>query len=195
MKLTDYNEHGAHIYRTLLARIKADPSLEKPATNWYACARDALQSWADDYGFTLETVAGVVAALSPQLSWKYNLALAERVLLGKHSTGGAFQANIDKALVIACGCDPLEVLRGLKVRDFYRSLVNPDHGSPCIDRHILAAYYMPGDTVWATLTPRRYALVQAAIIAAHDLWCHNQYPVSLIEFQALVWCYQRGALK
>lgn len=79
--------------------------------------------------------AGIIAALSPMMSWDRNVALARRTWTdGKAS--GALGRNVAKADSILNGADPLDVLGGLKVRSFFLNILDPSDPTPVtIDRH------------------------------------------------------------
>ncbi len=47
---------------------------------WYDGARNITDRWKDEYGVPDTSVAGALAALSPQKDWYQNVSLAERVL-------------------------------------------------------------------------------------------------------------------
>jgi hypothetical protein len=56
---------------------------------WYKGARRITENWSGQYGVPDFTVAGVLAALSPQKDWYQNVSLAERVLdIHTHFTSG-----------------------------------------------------------------------------------------------------------
>lgn len=82
-----------------------------------------------------ERAVGVIAALSPMKGWRDNCALASRAFRQGYASG-AVSVNARKADAILSGADPLEVLGGAKVRNFYRSIIDPaDADAVCIDRH------------------------------------------------------------
>lgn len=102
---------------------------------WYTLAyRTALNLTPHD----VRIGAGVIAAFSPQMSWKKNVELAATCLrTGKFV--GHYGANNRKAEKIAKGADPLSVLGGDKVRAFYECIVNAGQTDAiCIDRHAIA---------------------------------------------------------
>lgn len=56
---------------------------------WYKGARRITENWSGQFGVPDFTVAGVLAALSPQKDWYNNVSLAERVLdIHTHFTSG-----------------------------------------------------------------------------------------------------------
>jgi hypothetical protein len=99
---------------------------------------------------TSSHVAGIYAALSPMNGWDTNVANVVDVLRwgsqGSGSCGIPYilpqvntpNPNLQKALRIVQGEMPLDVLRGSKVRAFYRGISEPDDTTPiAVDRHLL----------------------------------------------------------
>lgn len=79
--------------------------------------------------------AGIIAALSPQMSWAENVKLA-RSASGSGRITGHTGANCAKALKCRQGYDPLDHLGGLKVRSFYALILDPTNAwDVVIDRH------------------------------------------------------------
>lgn len=110
---------------------------------WYESAFQDCKIMASEYGLSTECVIGIVAALSPSLSWNKNLLEAKRLI--EYAVGItdylespiAYPNNIAKALRIA-GCEsPLNVLGGKKVRSFYAN-ISGDSSAVTIDRHAIA---------------------------------------------------------
>lgn len=104
------------------------------ARSWYHEAHAYAEDLSREYGVTLEQACGVIAALSPNLSWDKNVAYARQLL----ATGDApvLGGSKRKALRIVQGERPLDVLSGHKVVSFYFNLLWPDTSdSVTIDRH------------------------------------------------------------
>jgi hypothetical protein len=86
--------------RTVWAQVTIEDMVRGQA--WYADAQAVVREWSRHYGLSIETVASVVAALSPQCRWGRNLVCATNVLderpmsLGE----GAFPENYRKAEAI-----------------------------------------------------------------------------------------------
>lgn len=100
-------------------------------TEWYARAR-RLAVYLDPEN--PERAAGVIAALSPKMSWPQNCDRALAFYRGENP--GGLGANVRKAQRILAGEHPEDVLGGPKVRAFYFTIVNPDHPEAvAIDRH------------------------------------------------------------
>lgn len=111
---------------------------------WYRAAH----KWAVDHTHGRPHLAmrnaGIVAALSPMNEWKNNKRKAEeliskrgRIVFGEDGSNGiGLGANVRKAIDIYNGADPLDVLKGDKVRAFYRTILDPFGDiDPVIDRH------------------------------------------------------------
>lgn len=104
---------------------------------WYSIARSYAVTLARRYRVSKQCAAGVIAALSPQVSWKKNKEYAAIILRGK--VNGAkprtycIQGNWNKAWRIALGESPLSVLGGPKVRAFYRNICGKNDRSVTVD--------------------------------------------------------------
>lgn len=84
----------------------------------------------------IDRAAGVIAAMSPMMSWETNKKAAERAYHYKSADGLGLSRNVAKANQILGGADPLDVLGGNKVRAFFATIVDPQcDADPVIDRH------------------------------------------------------------
>lgn len=92
----------------------------------------------------LERNAGIIAALSPLNGWTNNLRKAKAVISKRGRitvvrgmpNGIGLGGNVEKAIKIYNGADPLNVLKGDKVTAFYRTILDPTGDiDPVIDRH------------------------------------------------------------
>lgn len=110
------------------------------------CKLFALMFARDLPHLTVEHVAGIYAALSPMNGWDTNVSNVLDVLRWVVAGGVPLELprvntpnpNLQKALKIAQGADSLSILRGEKVRAFYRGIANPDDRTPIpVDRHLL----------------------------------------------------------
>lgn len=81
--------------------------------------------------------AGIIAALSPMNGWENNKNKAAQLYRQNgDGTGLGLKANAAKAVRIYNNEDPNDVLKGAKVRAFYRTILNPFGDiDPVIDRH------------------------------------------------------------
>ena len=104
---------------------------------WYAYAH----LFADRIAPSVKVGAGVLAALSPQVSWSMNQRLARNACQYRKFTGQT-GANVRKARAIINGHNPTDVFdsdrleRGCKVRAFYACILDPNNAHHVvIDRH------------------------------------------------------------
>lgn len=117
-----------------IIRVFEDATAEQreAGMSWYRDAHGAAASLDPD---NPRRAAGVIAALSPQTSWPRNLELAARAYAdGKAS--GTLGRSVAQADAILAGADPLDALRGPKVRAFFALIADPDDpDTVVIDRH------------------------------------------------------------
>jgi len=99
-------------------------------------------------GFSVATVTGVFASLSPNNDYMGNLRDAVRLLKAKRDGMRVDQVRVStynpnkvKAWAIASGDDPLDYLVAPKTRNFYSSIVDPnDRQFVTVDGHIFNIY-------------------------------------------------------
>lgn len=110
----------------------ADAAQLAEGLRWYHNAHAVAQTLDPDRP---GRAAGVIAALSPRLSWPRNLELAGRAYADGRASG-TLGMSCRAADAVLSGADPLDVLRGPKVRAFYSLILDPgDPLTVCIDRH------------------------------------------------------------
>jgi len=134
---------------------------------WYQDAHD--KSIADVSNDPV-VAAGVVAALSPGLRWERNIPAAARVAARPEKPdlmglGVRWWDGVRKAVRILAGESPETVLRGNKVRAFYRCILNPcDDFAVCVDGHAYSIWHGKRTTLDETpnLTDERYETIAAA---------------------------------
>ncbi len=166
---------------------------------WYECAQADIALLAIKHVTTPGIVAGVVAALSPNSRWAQNLEDADSVLaIGLASyeltdyhdcTVTTYNSNKAKAFAIAeldwhtPQGDPLDILRGPKVRAFYLNLIG-DATALTLDSHAYNAYCgfratgadLPGMRAQLTRDARK-AYERAASVKGETVG----------SFQAIIW--------
>lgn len=99
---------------------------------WYARAK----AFAATLDTDVSRAVGVIAAISPMMPWPRNQSLAAEIYEGKRS--GCLSANLSKAVAILNGADPLDILKGEKVRAFYLNIMGIDSDEAVtIDRHAI----------------------------------------------------------
>lgn len=148
---------------------------------WYTDARALVQGLAVVHQRRDETVAGVIAALSQREQWRRNVRRADAALATGAATSG-LRGSREKANRILAGEHPRDVLRGPKIRAFYRALLGDDN-AVVIDTWMCRAlghHEKP--------TPKQYARLAARI--RREARARNMPPAI---WQATVWCAIRGA--
>lgn len=114
---------GPYTRRILRWYDAATPEQAAHGLAWYAEARTFAADLAATYGHSVETVAAVIAALSPQCTWDANMS-ATRNLLARYADGhrsdlpgyAGYTANVSKGYAILAG--DLAALKGPKVEAF-----------------------------------------------------------------------------
>lgn len=90
---------------------------------WYHHAKDDVIELVEKYNIPFETMAAIVAVLSPGNKWKGNLLAAERVMQGSPKVN-AYPISLAKANKIKDSND-VSWVSGPKVTVFYKSLLDP----------------------------------------------------------------------
>jgi hypothetical protein len=100
---------------------------------WYQNRQAMLQDWAEQYGRTLDQTAAIMAVLSPQVSYRKNVAATFNVITDRPAMHG-LGLGVRRAQNIAAG-QPIESnIGGKKVRSFFHNLRHPmDHAHVTID--------------------------------------------------------------
>jgi len=112
----------------------------KDNSNWYAEALEFCTEVAIDNKVQINSVVGVVSALSPRKNWIMNKKIA--VDLIKTNDCGHMKVFVQKArdcLTSNTDKQILKVLNGKKISSFYLNIRYPDRiGTVTIDRHAIA---------------------------------------------------------
>lgn len=117
--------------------------------DWYPLARKVARQLATRYGVSVDTAAGVIAALSPRCSWAENMAAGETILRA-HADGapvpatlpGVYGVNVAKAARIAAHPGPYPRCDGTRIGARGRRVVCHGHRDGCP-----AADYLHGPKV------------------------------------------------
>jgi len=173
---------------------RADEAARAEGLNWYQRAHTWCAQTAERHGLPVETVAAVLAVLSPATSWARNVADCANMV----KCGGQFNRvqvatygqNKAKAERILSGASVAATVTGPKVKTFFTLVSNPaDVDTVCIDRHSMAVAY--GRTLSEAergqlRAPRRYRAIQEA---------HKRAAAALglrpSEVQAVTWVQWR----
>jgi len=99
-------------------------------SNW---CREVSQEWS----VTMRVCCGVMAATSPNNSWRTNMNATISILGGQDDGVATYTRDVIKALWILAGADPETVLAGPKTCSFYRLLYDSGNSwDVCVDGHI-----------------------------------------------------------
>ncbi len=181
--------------RTWVEKIRDDHWQD--GRNWYKHAYQFCKTLSDDTGLPLENVAGIVAALSPQVSWSVNCYSAEQVVryaqIDKGYTG--YHINVEKAYQCLTA-DPLTVLGGQKVLAFYFNILNPTRGDHVtIDTHIARVLF---DTLDLTKEQISFIFSKKGNSLAQECLKNvaTQHKVNPVALQAALWlCVREYTMK
>lgn len=156
--------------------------------NWYKQANQFAKHLSEDTGLPLENVAGVIAALSPQVSWEVNCYSAESVVRYAQidKLYGGYHVNVEKAYQCLTA-HPLKVLGGAKVLAFYHNILapnNPEHVT--VDTHIARVLF---DTLELTDKQVSYVFSKSGNSLAQQCLrkVASQRNVSPVALQAALW--------
>lgn len=166
----------------------ATPSEYSEGMTWYNNANGI--AWSLDW-INYKRAAGVIAALSPLLSWNKNVEYAG-LIMGGANDAPCLKKNVAKAVAIRDGWNPLDVLSGIKVTSFYQNIVNPysdDVRHVTIDKHAydIAVNDMTRPYKGSSVSKGKYLDIASAYIeAAHEA---NILP---LQMQAITWTAWRN---
>jgi len=172
----------------------ADADLIAEGIAWYASAREVADALAVRNNVPVHVAAGVLAALSPLNSWGNNVNLAARMLAsGGTLDRGYLSANLAKARrIIAEGT--IDALGGLKVNNFYLSIITGGAEGVTIDRHAWCIAHNDRSRTNSIpkLSPTRYNEIadkyrRAAVILSREYGM----PLSPAVVQAVTWVVWR----
>jgi len=171
---------------------------------WYNRANRVAADIASEHGISLETAAGVIAALSPNNRWERNIVDAENVIRA-FSIGGAEEAENVKVctygkmrtkaiqiLEATSIVDHASILNGRKITAFYRCIIGCSD-AVCIDGHAYSIWF--GDRLTMKQVPnigkKLYAEIVSDYVEAARILSENGTSVTAFEVQAITWCAWR----
>lgn len=164
--------------------IRANRDIISRGLNWYQHANVFCKEVAHNTGLSVETVAMVVSALSPAVSWELNKIQAEQMcnafrdgLPLESVITSTYESNRLKAWDILQGKKVITV-KSPKTYAFYRNLLL-DVDSVTIDRWMLRILF---NRPLKSLTPLKYRQCETILRdAANDLDLHP------FQLQAITW--------
>ena len=164
--------------------IRANRDIISRGLNWYQHAHVFCKEIAHNTGLSVETVAMVVSALSPAVSWELNKIQAEQMcnafrdgLPLESVTTSTYENNRLKAWDILQGKKVITV-KSPKTYAFYRNLML-DVDSVTVDRWMLRVMF---NRPLKSLTPLKYR--QCETILAQ---CSKDLDLKPFQLQAITW--------
>jgi hypothetical protein len=174
---------------------------------WYHNAYMVCVTLGEKYGFCPNTVAGVIAALSPNNKWERNVEDAEAMLRAycydlpwDSVSVCSYSANKDKAQTIIemmLDSDDLitKVLRGNKTIAFYHCIAKDGNSdTPCIDGHAYNVWNGSVTNLKAVpaMSDKTFAMIQDAYRDAAKLISSvTEKYHSAAQVQAITWVAYR----
>lgn len=142
-----WNPHVGNIFQVYSRADRWDRSLGMASyEKYHELMAEIYYKWKVP---SFESVVGVFASLSPNNSYAANIRDVHSVFQGVTTAKEddirvtTYRKNLIKALRIAHGESPLEVLGGKKVRSFYLNILNPDDIEPItIDGHMYSVWML-----------------------------------------------------
>jgi len=155
----------SHNAREIVARFTLATSQEvQLGCDWYPSALKIATRIADKYDLRVETVAGVIAALSPSNKWERNIYDAEALI--KVWRAGATRDEVlhpkhpiikvctyltmktkawdilarEEFLHLQMASSIPDILKGVKVVEFFNCITNPLLDDVCIDGHAYSVW-------------------------------------------------------
>ena len=190
IKLPKLNYYRKTKVRENLNRLynEATEADKKSGENWYLTAHEICLKLQEDNKnvFTLEQIAGVIAALSPRNKWERNILDAANVLRAvrlKKSPEAVkvctFNKNKQKAFNIAKGEEEIKP-SSKKTFAFVNNIARLDKNFVTIDLWHLRACF--GATIDSGLTPKIYDQLQEITIEEAE-----KNNIDGFKFQAVIW--------
>jgi len=169
---------------------------DKTTGTWYWQARTICERLANDAGVAVETVVGVMAALSPGATWDRNVIETRALITGENISFTTYPKMVVKARkILAADVADIEGLlaprpnkSGFKILRFYRHICQPWRPDiAVIDRHAVAICLgRMADKAEQKLTRWMYTNYELAYQVAA-----KRAGVAVSEMQAITWCAWR----
>ena len=179
------------LHRLLSLYQYARPEEVESGLYWYDSVGLTVRELASSYDVKLTVAAGVIAVLSPNVSWETNLTDSRTVLstltLGGHPeeiTVSTYNSNKDKAISIVMTGNVFPYLSGPKVETFFHNLLG-DYSEPCIDSHAINAWF--GKRVEGSNISLRNRTTTIRKIRADYIRAANTKGLTPAQFQATIW--------
>jgi hypothetical protein len=208
MKRPKFRGWSKRVERNILAvYLRSSTEDRENGLFWYSHTHEIARGLSVKFDISVESIIGVIAAMSPGNQWGRNILDAE-TLISEFSKGargkdlpvlGVYgRRNIVKSERILLGMPPLEVLGGQKVISFYQNILAPkDSFSVTIDRHAKALAYAfePTRTGFASSDmARNVGKAEYRYLAKHYRVIAERLGLVPNQLQAITWVTWRRLL-
>lgn len=200
-------EYPNNPFNILGVYFSASTQVKHEGMNWYNDAFKIAEKIALPLGAAPAQVAGVIAALSPNVRWERNVTDAEH-LMNAHNAGAedwrttkvsAYPLNRAKAVTILDQDyelpEPiLGVLNGNKTKAFFTCIENPrDSHAVCVDGHARCIFYGVREALKSkSMGDREYHHIANAYREAARIITDIEGELILpMQVQAVTWCQWR----
>lgn len=179
--------------RILNVFASADAQQVAAGLGWYAEAHRIAGDLSASTGVSIAQASGILAALSPQVSWGFNVEWAYGVAQGDTTRRG-LGLSLGRALMIQRNpdTDPLDILGGRKVRAFYSAILSSGFTDQVvIDRH---AFDLAEDSRGAhlSLTDKRSRVAAENYRTAAKRLQRDGVMITACQLQAVTWLTWRS---
>lgn len=177
---------GVIINRIMTTWSRATRSDVEAGAAWYLEAEGIIDRLSAQTGHSRETVAAVIAHLSPRTTWLRTVSGATSLLLSGEAPG-CMSANVARASLALGSDDPLGTLNGPKTRRFASNMLG-DHESVTVDVWALRVALGDPDTDGTVLRmPGMYEAIEHCYQVAA-----RRAAVSPATIQATTWIVARN---
>lgn len=175
---------------------------KRQGESWYCKALAFALELSKQNGVKLQTIVGVIAALSPRNRWSRNMQDTER-MVKVYANGGTyddlmqlkvctFNTGKEKAARILTGkvsvrSELLAILKGPKLQEFFNCILG-DCEDVCIDGHAYSVW--AGERITVQNTPKIGIKLRRTIKADYQS-AADQLGVAPHVVQAVTWCAWR----
>lgn len=158
---------------------------------WYATAQDVAVDIAETTDTRIDTVAGVIAALSPQTRWQANVDAARMICESGQRYPGMLKSNHQRALDVLGSDDPTGTAlgKGNKVHAFAENILGDTETVTVDVWAVRAAIGSKSPVSLDVLLKRAGVYADIADCYRRAARIVNETPR---ELQAIVWVHVRG---
>ena len=171
---------------------QATPQEVIEGMTWYDEAHRLACSISDQFGVSLDVVAGVIAALSPRSKWERNIADGRNIIAAQAAGEDpaaipvtTFNRNKARAIEILQAGTRHGALSGQKVCAFADNIEDPGGNSVTVDSHAFNAWVGERAIINGTgprITPKRFRECAADYQKVASL-----YGIRPSQAQAIIW--------